>query len=122
MKLSIPKDYFDGAPVSPRLFLCTPSGKIINELNASSIGLHAKWNSYSELSFETPMRYVDILTGETKVHPMYTKVEAPRQIYAENIGFFILQDIDDTSGDNDIKNVTAFSSEYAVANKYLTSF
>ena len=122
MKLSIPKDYFNGSPVSPRLFLCTPSGKIINELNVSSVGLNAKWNSYSEISFETPMRYVDILTGETKVHPMYAKVESPRQIYAENIGFFILQDINDTSGDNDIKSVTAFSLEYAVANKYLTSF
>ena len=122
MKLSIPKDYFDGSPTPPRLFLCTPSGKIINELNASSIRLHSKWNSYSELSFETPMRYVDILTGETKIHPMYAKVESPRQIYAENIGFFILQDIDDTSGDNDVKSVTAFSAEYAVANKYLTSF
>ena len=122
MKLSIPKDYFDGSPTPPRLFLCTPSGKIINELIATGINLHAKWNSYSELSFETPMRYVDILTGETKIHPMYSKVESPRQIYAENIGFFILQDIDDISGDNDIKSVTAFSSEYAVANKYLTSF
>lgn len=122
MKLSIPKDYFEGSPTPPRLFLCTPSGKIINELIATGVNLHAKWNSYSELSFETPMRYVDILTGETKIHPMYSKVESPRQIYAENIGFFILQDIDDTSGDNDIKSVTAFSSEYAVANKYLTSF
>ena len=122
MRLSIPKDYFDGSPVPPRLFLCTPSGKIINELNASSVGLNAKWNSYSEITFETSMRYVDTLTGETKVHPMYAKVETPRQIYIENIGFFILQDIDDTSGDNDVKSVTAFSSEYAVANKYLTSF
>ena len=122
MKLSVSHDYFDGPPVPPRLFLCTPSGKIINELNALSVGLRAKWNSYSEITFETPMYYVDILTGETKVHPMYAKVESPRQIYAENIGFFILQDIDDTSGDNDVKSVTAFSSEYAVANKYLTSF
>lgn len=122
MRLSIPKDYFDGSPTPPRLFLCTPSGKIINELIATGINLHAKWNSYSEISFETPMRYVDILTGETKVHPMYAKVESPRQIYVENIGFFILQDIDDVSGDNDVKSVTAFSSEYAVANKYLTSF
>lgn len=122
MKLSIPKDYFDGSPTPSRLFLCTPSGKIINELIATGVNLHAKWNSYSELSFETPMCYVDVLTGETKVHPMYNKVETPRQIYAENIGFFILQDIDDTSGDNDIKSVTAFSAEYAVANKYLTSF
>ena len=65
MKLSIPKDYFDGSPTPPRLFLCTPSGKIINELIATGINLHAKWNSYSELSFETPMRYVDILTGES---------------------------------------------------------
>ena len=93
MRLSIPKDYFDYSPMPPRIFLCTPSGKIMGELNANAVNLHAKWNAYGELSFETPMVYVDVLTGETKVHPLYNKVESPRQIYVENIGFFILQDI-----------------------------
>ena len=122
MKLSIPKDYFTQDPVPPRLFLCTPSGKIINELPAISVNIQAKWNSYSELSFEVQMHYVDILTGETKVHPLYSTIESPRQIYAQGMGFFILQDINDIIGDNDIKSVTAFSAEYAVAGKYLNSF
>lgn len=122
MKLFLPKDVFTKNPVPPRLFLCTPSGKIINELQATDISLDGKWNSYSTLSFSMQMKYSDILTGEAKVHPMYDKLDSPRQIYAENIGFFIIQEVDDTSGGNDIKNITAFSAEYAVANKYLTSF
>lgn len=122
MRLSIPKDYFTQDRVPPRLFLCTPSGKIMGELPAISTTLHPKWNSYSEISFEVPMRYVDVLTGENKVHPLYSKIESPRQVYLQGMNFFILQDIDDTSSDNDTKSITAFSAEYAVAGKYLNSF
>ena len=121
MRLHIPRDYFDN-PVSPQVFLCTPSGKIINELPAVSIKLTAKWNSYSELSFEVSRHYVDVLTGESKVHPMYDKIDNPRQVYVQNIGYFILQDIDDMANDGDAKSVTAFSAEYAVSGKYLNSF
>lgn len=121
MRLHIPKDYFDN-PVPPQVFLCTPSGKIINELQATSIKLTAKWNSYSELSFDVSRQYIDMLTGESKVHPMYDKIDSPRQVYVQNIGYFILQDIDDTASDGDTKSVTAFSAEYAVAGKYLNSF
>ena len=121
MRLHIPRDYFDN-PTPPRIFLCTPSGKIINELQATSIKLTAKWNSYSELSFEVSRYYVDAFTGESKIHPMYGKIDSPRQVYVQNIGYFILQDIDDTANDGDTKSVTAFSAEYAVAGKYLNSF
>lgn len=122
MRLSISRDYFDKSPTPHRLFLCTPSGKIIGELPAARVSLNAKWNSYSELSFEVARTHTDMLTGEANVHPLYDKVESPRQVYVENMGFFVLQDIDDTSSDNDVKSVTCFSAEYAVANKYLTSF
>ena len=74
MRLTVPKDYFTQDPVPPRLFLCTPSGKIIGELNGCSVSLHVKWNSYGELSFEMPMVCTDMLTGETKIHPLYNKV------------------------------------------------
>lgn len=122
MLLSIPKDYFDNSPIPPRVFLCTTGKKRMHELQVTNRQLNAKWSQYSEFSFEIQRTYVDILTGETKVHPAYDKVEAPRNILVESLSYFSLQDIDDTSSDNDVKNVTAFSLEYATSNKYLTNF
>lgn len=121
MKLFINKDFFN-APKPPAVYLCNTAKKIIGELPATNRSGNFKWNSYSEISFEVPRFYVDMLTGETKVHPLYDKVEAPRNVLLKNYGYFALQDIDDTSNDNDIKNVTAFSLEYTVSNKYLTNF
>lgn len=122
MKLHIPKDQLLN-PIPPRVFLCGTSKKIIGELPATNRQLNAKWGaSHSEFSFEIQRTYVDLIDGNTKVHPLYDKVEAPRNIYVENIAYFCLQDIDDTSGDNDIKSVSAFSLEYAASNKYLTNW
>lgn len=121
MKLFIDKDFFN-APKPPVVYLCNTAKKIIGELPATNRSGNFKWNSYSEISFEVPRFYVDMLTGETKVHPLYDKVEAPRNVLLKNYGYFALQDIDDTSNDNDIKNVTAFSLEYTASNKYLTNF
>ena len=122
MKLHIPKDRLLN-PIPPRVFLCDTSKKIIGELPATNRQLDAKWGaSHSEFSFEIQRTYVDLLDGITKIHPLYDKVEAPRNILVENIAYFCLQDIDDTSSDNDIKSVSAFSLEYAASNKYLTNF
>ena len=122
MKLHIPKDRLLN-PVPPRVFLCNTSKKIIGELPATNRQLNAKWgSSYSEFSFEVQRMYVDLLDGNTKVHPLYDKVEAPRNILVENVAYFCLQDIDDTSSDNDIKAVTAFSLEYNASDKYLTNW
>ena len=122
MKLHIPKDQLLN-PVPPRVFLCNTGKKIIGELPATNRQLNAKWgSSYSEFSFETQRTYVDVFDGSVKTNPLYDKVEAPRNILVENIAYFCLQDIDDTSSDNDIKSVTAFSLEYATSNKYLTNW
>lgn len=122
MKLYIPKDRLLN-PVPPRVFLCNTGKKIIGELPATNRQLNAKWgSSYSEFSFEVQRMYVDLLDGNTKVHPLYDKVEAPRNILVENVAYFCLQDIDDTSSDNDIKAVTAFSLEYNASDKYLTNW
>ena len=121
MKLSITKDHLLN-PVPPRVFLCNTSRTVIGQLPATSVSLNAKWRQYSEASFEIQRTYVDIFTGETKVHPLYEKVEVPRNCLIEGYGLFCLQDIDDTSNDNDIKSVSAFSAEYAVSNKYLTNW
>ena len=121
MYLSIPKDRLLN-PIPPRVFLCDTGKKIIGELPTTNVQLNAKWNAYSEISFEMQRAYVDLIDGITKVHPLYDKVEAPRNILVENIAYFCLQDIDDTSNDNDIKSVSAFSLEYATSNKYLTNW
>ena len=122
MKLYIPKDRLLN-PIPPRVFLCNTSKKIIGELPATNRQLNAKWgSSYSEFSFEIQRTYADLIDGNTKVHPLYDKVEAPRNILVENVAYFCLQDIDDTSSDNDIKAVTAFSLEYNASDKYLTNW
>ena len=122
MKLYIPKDQLLN-PVPPRVFLCDTGKKVIGELPATSRHLNAKWgSSYSEFSFELQRTYVDLIDGDVKEHPLYDKVEAPRNILVENIAYFCLQDIDDTSSDNDIKSVTTFSLEYTASNKYLTNW
>jgi hypothetical protein len=104
MKLTLSRDYLNN-PTPPRVFLCTTGKKRIGELPAFNRQLSAKWNSYSEFSFEIPRTYVDMITGEIKVHPLYDKVEAPRNILVEGLSYFSLQDIDDTASDNDIKSV-----------------
>lgn len=123
MKLSIPKEYFYGDPVPPNIYLCNTSKTILGQLPAVSISLNSKWNTYSEVQFSVDRTYVDILTGETKVHPLFNKVEAPRNVLVKNYGFFALQDIDAGYSDKDSKSITAFSLEYStLGTKYLTNF
>ena len=121
MQLNIPRDQLLN-PTPPRVFLCNTARKRFGQLPAISVALNAKWRQYSELTFEIQRTYVDLIDGETKVHQLYDKVEAPRNVLVEGYGLFCLQDIDDTSSDNDIKSISAFSAEYATSNKYLTNF
>ena len=121
MKLFIDRDFFN-SPKPPVVYLCDTAKNIIGELPASNRGGNFKWNTYSEISFDVPRLYVDVLTGETKVHPLYDKIEAPRNVLLKNYAYFALQDIDDMSSDNEIKSVTAFSLEYSTSDKYLTNF
>ena len=122
MKLIIPKDVFSGNPTPPRLFLCTTGKKRIGELNAYNVSGTFKWNSYSEITFTIDFKYTDILTGETKINPLFDKAEGLRVVEVENIGFFIIQDPDTNYSDKDSKTLSAFSLEYACASKYLESF
>ena len=121
MKLFIDRDFFDN-PKPPRLFLCTTGKKIIQELPSYDESLDGKWGSYSEAQFSIDRQYVDVLTGEAKVHPTFDKAEGLRKVYMENIGYFVIQDPDATYGEKDSKTLSCFSSEYETANKYLENF
>lgn len=121
MKLYIPKDMFDNYH-PPRLFLCTTGKKRIGELHNYETSLTGKWNSYSDLNFSIDRTYVDILTGETKVNPLFDKAEGLRMVLIEGMGYFVIQDPDSTYSDKDMKALSCFSSEYACAQKYLEQF
>lgn len=121
MELYLPKDQFDNY-CPPRLYLCTTGGKRIQELCYYEGQLTAKWNSYSDLTFSIDRTYVDILTGETKVHPAFDKAESLRQVLVEGIGYFILQDSDVSYSDKDSKTLSAFSLEYSCSTKYIEHF
>ena len=122
MKLFIPKDYFNN-PTPPEIYLCNTSKRILGQLPAYDIHGTFKWNTYSEIQFSVDRTYVDMLTGEAKVYPLFDKIESPRNVYVKNIGYFSLQDIDTSHGEKDSKTVTAFSLEYStLGTKYLTNF
>ena len=122
MKLMLPKDIFNN-PIPPRLFLCTINGKRMGELPAYSVNLNGKWNSYSDISFSIDRTYTDVLTGEDKVHPLFDKTEGLRQVLAEGMAQFVLQDDETVYGEKDSKTMTAFSLEYATAGtKYIENF
>ena len=121
MRLFLDRDFFDN-PKPPRFFLCTTGKKIIQELPSYDESLDGKWGSYSEISFSMDRQYVDVLTGETKIHPAFDKAEGLRKVYVENIGYFVIQDPDTTYSDKDSKTLSCFSSEYETANKYLENF
>ena len=122
MKLFIPKDYFNN-PTPPEIYLCNTSKRILGQLPAYDIHGTFKWNTYSEIQFSVDRTYVDMFTGETKVYPLFDKIESPRNVYVKNIGYFSLQDIDTSHGEKDSKTVTAFSLEYStLGTKYLTNF
>lgn len=121
MELFLPKDIFDNYQ-PPRLFLCTTGGKRMQELQYHEGSLNAKWNAYSELSFSINRTYIDVLDGSVKIHPAFDKAESLRLVEVEGIGFFILQDMDNTYSDKDSKTLSAFSIEYSCGSKYLENF
>ena len=121
MILSIPKDMFDN-PTPPQIFLCQTDKAIIGELPAYARSLNGKWNTYSEMSFSIDRYYVDMITGETKVHPLFDKTEGLRKILVKGVGYFVIQDPDDTYSDIETKTLSLFSSEYETGQKYLENF
>lgn len=121
--MRLPKDILSNTYTKPRIFLCETDKTRICPLETVNTNGSFKFNSYSELSFEIARTYNDLITGETKVNPFYDKVEALRLIELENIGFFEIQGPDLSSdGIKESKNITAYSLEYTLSQKYLEDF
>lgn len=121
--MRLPQNILTKTYTKPRIFLCEADKTKICQLETTATSGAFKFNSYSELSFEVSRLYNDLITGETKVNPYYDKIEALRLIYLEGIGYFEIQTPELVSdGIKEAKNITAYSSEYTLTQKYLEDF
>lgn len=118
--MKLPKDLLTESAKKPRLFLCEVDKQKICQLETTNMQGSFKFNSYSELSFTVSRMYTNIVTGKTSLNPYYDKIEGLRLVYLEGFGYFELQDPEDTSdGIQESKNMSAYSLEYTLSQKYL---
>ena len=122
--MRLPKDLLSqGTYTRPDLYLCEVDKTKICKLDVSSLQGSFKFNSTSELAFEVGRTYNDLLTGENRINPYYDKIEALRLLYLENFGYFEIQGPELTgNGIKEAKNITAYSYEYTLSQKYLDNF
>lgn len=107
----------------PSLYLCEVDKQKICELEPINMSGSFKFNAYSELAFTVPRTYTNMITGETDVNPYYDKIEALRLVYLEGFGYFEIQEPEiESNGIREVKNVTAYSLEYTLSQKYLEEF
>ena len=122
--MRLPKDILNvGLYTKPNFFLCQTDKEKICKLETTETKGTFKFNSLSELSFDTARVYNDSITGETKINPFFDKIEALRLVYVEGFGYFELQGPELISdGITEKKSCTAYSLEYTLAQKYLEDF
>lgn len=121
--MKLPKDLLNNTYRKPNLYLCETNKEKICQLETISMSGNFKFNAYSELTFTVGRTYTNIATGETQVNPFYDKVEALRLVFLEGFGYFEIQDPEIVSdGIREVKNVTAYSLEYRLSQKYLENF
>lgn len=121
--MRLPRNILSGNYTKPRLFLCEVDKERICELDTTDTQGSFKFNAYSELSFEVGRTYNDKLTGKTQVNPYYDKIESLRLIEIADIGYFEIQSVSvNGDGIKESKNVTVYSLEYTLSQKYLEDF
>lgn len=121
--MRLPYNILSGTYTKPRIFLCETDKTRVAPLETFNTQGVFKFNSYSEISFNISRVYNDLITGATKVNPLYDKVEALRLVEVEGFGFFEIQGPELISdGIKEIKQVTAYSLEYTLSQKYLEEF
>lgn len=112
-----------GLYTKPNFYLCETNKEKICKLETTETNGNFKFNSLSELSFETSRFYNNVLTGETCVNPFFDKIEALRLICIDGFGYFELQGPELISeGIEEKKACKAYSLEYTLSQKYLENF
>lgn len=122
--MRLPKDILNpGLYTKPNFYLCQTDKQRICKLETTNAKGNFKFNSLSEISFDTARVYNDVISGETKVNQYYNLIEALRLVYVEGFGYFELQGPELVSdGIEEKKSCTAYSLEYTLAQKYLENF
>lgn len=121
--MQLPKDLLSDTYRAPNVVLCQTNREKICKLNTTNLEGTFKFNSFSEISFDVPSIYCDIITGETKPTPYYDYVEGLRLVYLEGFGYFQLQDPEiDGNGIQEYKHINAYSLEYSLSQRYLENF
>ena len=121
--MKLPKDLLSQSYRKPNLYLCETDKKRICMLETIKMNGSFKFNAYSELTFTVPRTYTNMITGETDINPYYNKIEALRLVYLEDFGYFEIQEPEiESDGLREVKNVTAYSLEYTLSQKYLEEF
>lgn len=121
--MQLPKDLLSDTYRAPNVVLCQTNKEKICKLNVTNLEGTFKFNSYSEISFDVPSIYCDIITGETKPTPYYDYVEGLRLVYLEGFGYFQLQDPEiDGNGIQEYKHINAYSLEYSLSQRYIENF
>jgi hypothetical protein len=121
--MRLPFDLLSQNYIKPKLFLCEVDKTKICQLETANLSGSFKFNAYSELTFTVGRTYINMITGETQINPFYDKIEALRLVYLDGFGYFEIQDPEIISdGIKEIKNVTAYSLEYRLSQKYLEGF
>lgn len=121
--MQLPRDLLSETYQVPDVILCQTNKAKICKLNVINLEGTFKFNSYSEISFDVPSVYCDIISGETKSTPYYNYVEGLRLIYLEGFGYFQLQDPEiNGNGIQEYKHINAYSLEYSLSQRYLENF
>ena len=122
--MRLPKDLLSGTYRKPNVYLCETDKTKICKLETTELKGSFKFNAYSELTFTVGRTYDDLITGEQKVNPYYDKIESLRLIFLEEFGeYFEIQETEIVSdGIKEVKNITAYSLEYSLSQKYLEDF
>lgn len=121
--MRLPKDIISKTYTKPKIYLCETDKTKICELETYNTHGTFKFNSMSELTFDVSRIYNDTITGESKVHPFYDKIEALRLINVDGFGYFELQGPElSSNGIEEVKSCTAYSLEYTLSQKYLEDF
>jgi hypothetical protein len=121
--MHLPKDILSGLVVAPDFYLCEVDKEIIGGINIYEPHGTFKFNTYGEITCKFSRFYTDSITGENNVHPLYDKVEALRVLYIIGFGFFQIQSANIISdGIQEYKDITAYSLEYELTQKFLEDF
>ena len=120
--MRLPKNIL-GNYTKPRIFLCDTNKEKMCQLDTTNTKGSFKFNSCSELSFEVGRIYNDLIAGQNKINPFYSKIENPRLILLENFGYFEIQGAEiNSDGIKESKSVNAYSLEYTLSTKFLNDF